>query len=90
MVCEKSGNSKLLSCGNEKQNLTALFSVGANGGIIKPFILLPYKERIPKDVADSIPEYFEYSHSTGWMTQSLFLYWIEHVSSKFAEKQYFF
>jgi hypothetical protein len=80
VVVEKGGTGKVISVGNEKQNLTVLFCVSAEGKAITPFILLPYKSRIPTSIADNIPDCFEYSISTGWMTQQLFLFWIEHVS----------
>jgi hypothetical protein len=82
VVCEKGGSGKLASVSsNDKENLTVLYCVSASGSVVKPFVLLPYERRIPTKVAESFnPDYFEFSISKGWMTQQLFLYWIQNVS----------
>jgi hypothetical protein len=39
---------------SEKQNITLMFSVFANGNIVPPMIVLPY-QRIPVDILRYVP-----------------------------------
>lgn len=65
-----------VDCGKSKANLTVLFTFSAAGETTPPLIIYPYK-RMPRDIADSIPEGFTVSCSdTGWMKTELFFEYI--------------
>ncbi|XP_063242365.1 uncharacterized protein LOC134542216 [Bacillus rossius redtenbacheri] len=65
--------------GQEKESITVLCSFSANGSIIPPMIIYPYK-RLPKNIAHTIPEEWGFGRSdSGWMVSSTFYEYIANI-----------
>lgn len=63
----------------QKQNLTVLFTLCANGDVTPPFIIYSYK-RLPHSVASSVPDQWEIgTYPKGWMKTELFFEYIVNV-----------
>jgi len=59
--------------GGNKEQLTVLITTCADGSVLTPAIVYPYKKRIPKNIVDSVPSDFCIAMSdSGWMTSSVF------------------
>lgn len=55
-----------------KTNLTVLFTFGADGSIVSPSIVFPFK-RISQEIKDSVPESWGIGRSdNGWMRTEVF------------------
>lgn len=62
--------------GQAKAALTVMFTFSAVGVTTPPLIIYPYK-RLPKDIAESVPEEFNIACSdTGWMKREIFYEYI--------------
>lgn len=69
-----------------KSSLTVLFCFSASGQTSPPLIIYPYK-RMPRDIAESVPEGFHASCSdTGWMKSEIFYEYIGNVFYPFVKK----
>lgn len=71
---------KLLSTGYEKQRITVMLAVTADGSKLPPYLILrrktlPKKEKFPRDVVVRV-------HPKGWMTSELMIDWIDMVWSR--------
>ncbi|XP_049886788.1 uncharacterized protein LOC126381335 [Pectinophora gossypiella] len=79
-VLVKKGNKNIYSTsGNEKENLTVLFTTNAAGDIAPPMVVFSY-DRIPRDIAESIPSNWGIGRSeTGWMCASTFYEYIANI-----------
>uniref|UniRef100_A0ABD2WKN8 DDE-1 domain-containing protein n=1 Tax=Trichogramma kaykai TaxID=54128 RepID=A0ABD2WKN8_9HYME len=66
--------------GDDKESLTVLFTVAANGVILPPMILFWY-ERIPSSIARNLPrEWIAGTTEKGWMTADCFF---KYISGQF-------
>ncbi|XP_068084186.1 tigger transposable element-derived protein 2-like [Anabrus simplex] len=64
---------------DEKECLTVLFTGNADGQLAPPLVVFKY-ERIPQDLANSVPKEWGIGKSeTGWMTGALFYEFIANV-----------
>lgn len=64
---------------DEKECLTVLITGNASGDVCPPMIIFRY-ERIPKDIAASVPETWGIGKSdTGWMTGETFFEFISNI-----------
>ena len=65
--------------GQAKENLTVMFSFAANGDIIPPMIIYPYK-RMPSEIINSVPSGWGIQNTdNGWMTSDVFCNYIEKL-----------
>ena len=59
--------------GGTKEQLTVLITTRADGKVMPPAIVYPYKRAVPKDIVDKVPEDFLVARSdSGWMTSEIF------------------
>ncbi|KAJ8943920.1 hypothetical protein NQ314_009584 [Rhamnusium bicolor] len=66
---------------SEKEQLTVMATFCANGTYVPPMIIYPYK-RIPKIIAESVPENWALGKSdTGWMNSDVFY---EYIGNHFV------
>ncbi|XP_062539098.1 uncharacterized protein LOC134207390 [Armigeres subalbatus] len=64
---------------NGKQNVTVLFTFSADGTIIPPDVILPYK-RLSRDIVQSFPSEWGLGTSdSGWMNSSNFTLYIKKI-----------
>jgi len=74
--------------GNEKENLTVLFTYGANGSRAPPMILYPYKQSIPINIIRSVPSGWSLGMTEdGWMTKESFYEYVTNVFDKWLTEQ---
>lgn len=65
--------------GQEKESITVLCSFTANGSIIPPMIIYPYK-RLPKNIGQTIPDEWGFGRSdSGWMVSSTFYEYVANI-----------
>lgn len=70
-----------------KTNLTVMFSFRADGKMVPPMIIYPYK-RLPKEIIDSVPKGWGIGCSeNGWMKSELFYEYIGNVLHPSLVKQ---
>ena len=68
-----------IASGPEKSSLTFLGTISANGRIVSLLLIYPY-QRVPKDIANSIPDDFYMAHSeSGWMRSETFYEFIANA-----------
>ncbi|CAG5058953.1 unnamed protein product [Parnassius apollo] len=79
-VLVKRGEKNIYSTsGNEKENLTVLLTANAAGQLAPPMIVFSY-ERIPRAIAESIPENWGIGRSeNGWMCGSTFYEYVTNI-----------
>lgn len=69
--------------GNEKENLTVMFTFNAVGNMCPPMVIYNYK-RIPQHILDSVPPNWGVGRSdTGWMKAEVFYEYIANVFHPF-------
>ncbi|KAJ4443802.1 hypothetical protein ANN_05582 [Periplaneta americana] len=67
---------------NEKEQLTVMGCFSASGETVPPMVIFPYK-RLPRDVADSVPDSWAIGLSeSGWMNSEVFF---EYISNHFMQ-----
>lgn len=72
-------NVPIVDTQNGKQNVTVLFSFSADGKVIPPDVILPYK-RLSREIVQSFPPDWGLGTSeTGWMNSSNFTLYIKKV-----------
>jgi len=65
--------------GNEKENITAMFTFNAAGQMCNPMIIFKY-QRIPQNIIDTIPANWGVGRSdTGWMKAEVFYEYIANI-----------
>lgn len=79
-VLVKKGDKNVYSVsGNEKENLTVLITANAAGQLAPPMIVFAY-ERVPKHIAESVPNSWAIGKSeSGWMCSSTFYEYITNI-----------
>lgn len=69
----------MISPGQEKENISVLCSYRADGKVIRPMIVFPYKRFPPKHIAACVPNGYVIGHSSnGWMTTETFNTYIKN------------
>jgi len=64
--------------GSEKEQITVLLTISADGTIYPPLVVLPY-ERVPEKVASSYNMDWSFGNSkSGWMTSKIYMGYIEN------------
>lgn len=72
-------NQYILASGQEKQCMSVLCTVSADGESVDPLIIYPYK-RFPRDIIESIPDGVAAGKSdSGWMISPTFFEYIANV-----------
>ncbi|XP_058840103.1 uncharacterized protein LOC131695592 [Topomyia yanbarensis] len=72
-------NVSIVEPANSKQNITVLFSFAADGTVVPPDVILPYK-RLRKDIIQSFPGHWGLGCSdAGWMDTKNFVLYIQKV-----------
>lgn len=62
---------------DEKECLTVLVTIGADGSTPPPLVLFPYKRYIPSAIISQMPSQWGVGHSeSGWMTSEIFFEYI--------------
>ncbi|KOB51941.1 Uncharacterized protein OBRU01_26840 [Operophtera brumata] len=86
-VLTKKGQKHLYStCGDDKENLTVLFTANAAGMIAPPMIVFSY-ERIPANIAASVPDEWAVGKSeSGWMCSDTFYEYITNIFNPWLEE----
>ena len=70
----------------EKSTLTFCGTFSADGSIVSPTLIYPYK-RIPSDIVDALPEGFHHlSTDSGWMTAEAFFNFVLNVFNKWLNQ----
>lgn len=65
--------------GNEKENITAMFTFNAAGQMCNPMIIYKY-QKIPQNIIDTIPPHWGVGRSdTGWMKAEVFYEYIANI-----------
>ncbi|XP_044757482.1 CENP-B homolog protein 2-like [Coccinella septempunctata] len=94
-LCPKSGkvlglkgrNVYNVKKGNEKENLTVLITITADGRICPPVVVFPYV-RPPKAVVDSMPENWILGKSqSGWMRSDVFFEFVANGLNNWVTEQ---
>lgn len=58
---------------NEKEQLTVMGTFSADGKKLPPLIIYPYKRKLPRSIADQVPDGWEVGiSSSGWMNSEVF------------------
>ncbi|KAF6213605.1 hypothetical protein GE061_011326 [Apolygus lucorum] len=71
--------------GQAKVGLTVLFTFNAAGEQVPPMLVFPY-QRIPKDIAKSVPSHWGIGRSdTGWMRSEVFFEFVGNIFLRFLE-----
>lgn len=73
-------NNKFQNFGNQKDGISTLLTILADGTYLKPFLI--FKGGVTQAVASDVnTAFFNYNSSkAGNMTEELFLLYVEHVS----------
>lgn len=70
--------------GNEKENITAMFSFNSVGQMCHPMIIFKYI-RVPQNILDSVPPNWGVGRSdTGWMKSEVFYEYISNIFYPFV------
>ena len=70
----------------EKSTLTYIGTFSADGLVVSPTIVYPYK-RIPSDIVDALPEGFQHlSTDSGWITGDAFFNFVLNIFNKWLDK----
>ena len=73
--------------GTEKSNLTFLGTFRADGEIVTPLIIYPY-QRVPKDIANAVPDgIFMATSESGWMRSETFYEFIANCFNPYLEEK---
>lgn len=76
-----------IACGKEKESITVLCNFSADGTDVPPYIVYPYK-RIPRDVAESVPDDWSIGRSdSGWMVSTTFFAYMHIFYDWLVEKK---
>lgn len=81
-VLVRKGSKKVYSrtANDEKECLTVLISIAADGAIPPPLVMFPYKRYVPSHITVNIPKGWGMGHSdSGWMTSEAFYEYITNV-----------
>lgn len=81
-VLVKKGSKRVYNrvANDEKECLTVLVTVSADGDIAPPMVLYPYKRDIPKNIKLSVPGWWGLGYTeSGWMTMESFYEYITNV-----------
>lgn len=88
VLAEKGARSVYQVTDDSKQNLTVLSVYSAAGVRAPPMIMYSYKESIPVNIADKIPEDWGVGNSdTGWQTAETFYEFMTNVFTPWLQKQ---
>lgn len=86
VLAKKGDKHTYSSCGDEKDNLTVLITGNAAGNLAPPMIMFNY-ERIPSNIAVSVPDEWAIGKSeSGWMCSSTFYEYMTNVFNPWLEK----
>lgn len=76
---KKMNNFYEIAKNSEKENITVLCTYSANGSVLPPMIIYPYK-RIPNYIYQSVPENWGIGRSdSGWMVSATFFEYIANI-----------
>ena len=79
-VLAPKGESIYTESGGNKEQVTALVTTRADGTVMMPSIVYPYKRGIPKHIVEKCPAGFSLSTSdSGWMTSQIFFEYLANV-----------
>ncbi|XP_058446251.1 uncharacterized protein LOC131427254 [Malaya genurostris] len=79
LATKGSRNVSAVDTANGKQNITVLFSFAADGTIIPPDVILPYK-RLSREIVSSFPpEWGLGTSDSGWMNSTNFTLYIKKI-----------
>nr|XP_049693639.1 uncharacterized protein LOC126054037 [Helicoverpa armigera] len=81
-VLVRKGSKKVYNrtVNDEKECLTVLLTVAADGAIPPPLIMFPYKRYVPSYITANMPKGWGMGHSdSGWMTSETFYEYITNV-----------
>lgn len=81
-VLVRKGSKKVYNrtVNDEKENITVLLTVSADGVMQPPMTLFPYKKRIPSSIHKKYPKSWGIGHSeSGWMTGETFYEYMTNV-----------
>lgn len=95
-LCPKSGkviaprgekNVYEVAKGSDKESLTVSICVSADGKVLPPFIVLPYK-RIPREIVENVPspEWGIGKSDTGWMNGQTFYEYVANVFNPWLDQ----
>lgn len=86
VLAQKGDKHLYNSCGDEKENLTVLFTGSAAGILAPPMIVFNY-ERIPTNISSTVPEEWAIGKSeSGWMCSSTFYEYVVNVFYPWLEE----
>lgn len=73
---------------DEKECLTVLLTINADGDVPPPLILFPYKRYVPAHIASQVPKQWGLGFSeSGWMTSETFYEYVTNVFFQWVKKQ---
>jgi hypothetical protein len=79
-VIAPKGESAYAEAGGSKEQVSVLITTRADGKMMSPTIVYPYKKGVPKPIIDRMPEGFCAARSdTGWMTSQVFFEYMANV-----------
>lgn len=81
-VLVRKGSKKVYNrtVNDEKECLTVLLTISADGAIPPPLVLFPYKRYVPSSIIVNMPKKWGIGHSeSGWMTSETFYEYITNV-----------
>lgn len=80
---KKMNNFYQIAQNNEKENITVLCTYSADGSILPPMIIYPYK-RLPNYIYQTVPEHWGIGRSdSGWMVSATFFEYIANIMYHF-------
>ncbi|XP_050509916.1 uncharacterized protein LOC126886858 [Diabrotica virgifera virgifera] len=88
-VLVRKGAKKVYSriANDEKECLTVLLTVGADGSVPPPLVLYPYKRYVSAAIITNMPNQWGVGHSeSGWMTSETFYEYVTNVFFPWLEK----
>lgn len=88
-VMVRKGSAKVYSrtYNDEKECLTVLVTVSADGNMQPPMVLFPYKKRIPANIHSNYPKHWAIGRSeSGWMTSAAFYEYMTNVFYPWIEE----
>lgn len=80
VVVSSTEKGRVRHFGKIKTSTSVSFTVCADGTILKPLLMLPYKKSVPQRIINSIDlDYFDFIGGTGYSQHSTFLHYIKYV-----------
>lgn len=73
---------------SDKESYTALFGASASGVLVPPLMIFPYKQRIPRDIFQMLPEGWAAGRTqSGWMNRDTFYEYLRDVFVPWLQNQ---